>query len=97
MSSFEIGASRPVGAVQVNAAQPTSNGPAATDAVSGQAATSAVPEVATSLPISAGTAPVDQDRVSQIRDAVQSGNYPVIPTKIGDALIAAGVLLRKAS
>ena len=42
-------------------------------------------------------APVDQDRVSQIRDAVQNGNYPVIPTRIGDAMIAAGVLLRKAS
>ena len=56
-----------------------------------------MPEVATSLSINAGTAPVDQDRVAQIRDAVQSGNYPMIPTKIGDALIAAGVLLRKAS
>lgn len=97
MSSFEIGATRPVGAVQVSATQPASNGPAASDTVSGPAATSAVPEVATSLSVSAGMAPVDQDRVSQIRDAVQNGNYPVIPTRIGDAMIAAGVLLRKAS
>ena len=97
MSSFEIGASRPVGAVQVSATQPASNGPAATDTVSGPASTSAVPEVATSLTTSAGAAPVNQDRVTQIRDAVQNGNYPVIPTKIGDAMIAAGVLLRKAS
>ena len=93
MSSFEIGATRPVGAVQVSATQPASNGPAASDTVSGPAATSAVPEVATSLSVSAGMAPVDQDRVS----AVQNGNYPVIPTRIGDAMIAAGVLLRKAS
>jgi len=97
MSSFEIGATRPVGAVQVSATQPAGNGPAAADTVSGPAATSAAPEVATSLSVNAGTAPVDQDRVSQIRDAVQNGNYPVIPTRIGDAMIAAGVLLRKAS
>jgi negative regulator of flagellin synthesis FlgM len=97
MSSFEIGASRPVGAVQVNAVSPAANGPAATGAASGTAATSATPEVATSLNASAGTAPVDQDRVNLIRDAVQNGNYPVVPTKIGDAMIAAGVMLRKAS
>ncbi|KUR71921.1 flagellar biosynthesis anti-sigma factor FlgM [Novosphingobium sp. FSW06-99] len=97
MSSFEIGASRPVGAVQVNATTPASNGAPAADTSSDASATSAVPEVATSLTIDAGSAPVDQDRVSQIRSAVQNGTYPVIPTKIGDAMIAAGVMLQKAS
>jgi negative regulator of flagellin synthesis FlgM len=63
--------------------------------VPGTAATSAAPEVATSLTTGAGSVPVDQDRVTQIRDAVEKGSYPVIPAKIGDAMIAAGVMLRK--
>jgi len=95
MSSFEIGASRPVGAVQVNATPPAANPAVAGDTVPATAATSAAPEVATSLTTSAGSVPVDQDRVNQIRDAVENGTYPVIPTKIGDAMIAAGVMLRK--
>jgi negative regulator of flagellin synthesis FlgM len=95
MSSIEIGASRPVGAVQVNATAPASNSPTTSAAASAPAATSAVPDVATSLNTSAGTIPVDQTRVAQIREAVANGNYPLIPTKIGDAMIAAGILLRK--
>jgi negative regulator of flagellin synthesis FlgM len=95
MSSFEIGASRPVGAVQVSATAPAANPQVAGGAVSGTAAASAAPEVSTSLTTGAGTVPVDQDRVNQIRDAVQNGSYPVIPAKIGDAMIAAGMMLRK--
>jgi negative regulator of flagellin synthesis FlgM len=45
--------------------------------------------------VSAGSeAPVDQDRVAEIREAIEHGRYPVIPTKIADAMIAAGFLLR---
>ncbi len=95
MSSFEIGASRPVGAIQIAPASPV-GAPAAAGAAD-STATSQTPEVATSLNVSAGTAPVDQDRVAQIRQAVQDGTYPVIPTKISDAMIAAGVMLRKTS
>ena len=97
MSSFEIGATRPVGAVQVNATPVASNGPATPDVASGPVATSAVPEVTTSVSVKAGSAPIDDDRVAQIRAAVQSGNYPMLPTKIGDAMIAAGIMLRKGS
>jgi negative regulator of flagellin synthesis FlgM len=97
MSSFEIGATRPVGAIQTNPVSPAAASPAPAGAVADPAATSAQPSVETSLTTSAGTAPIDQDRTAQIRQAVQNGSYPIIPTKIGDAMIAAGVLLRKAS
>ncbi|MDE2405419.1 MAG: flagellar biosynthesis anti-sigma factor FlgM [Sphingomonadales bacterium] len=43
---------------------------------------------------SAGQAPVDGERVSQIRKAIQSGSYPMIPAKISDAMIAAGIMLQ---
>jgi negative regulator of flagellin synthesis FlgM len=43
----------------------------------------------------AGTsAPVDADRVAEIRKAIEDSRYPVIPTRIADAMIAAGLLLR---
>jgi len=44
--------------------------------------------------LDAGPAPVDGERVAVIRKAIESGAYPVIPTKIADAMIAAGLLLR---
>ena len=43
------------------------------------------------------SAPVDEDRVAEIRRAVEQGRYPVVPTRIADAMIAAGFLLRVAS
>lgn len=35
--------------------------------------------------------PVDADRVAQIRKALQEGTYPLVPTKVADAIIAARV------
>ncbi|MBX7481894.1 flagellar biosynthesis anti-sigma factor FlgM [Qipengyuania qiaonensis] len=47
--------------------------------------------VATSR-LSAGVeVPVDHERVAEIRKALESGTYPLIPTKIADAIIAAGM------
>jgi negative regulator of flagellin synthesis FlgM len=40
-----------------------------------------------------GAPPVDIERVAEIRKAVESGTYPVIPTRIADAMIATGFLL----
>ena len=37
--------------------------------------------------------PVDAERVAQIRDALREGSYPLVPTKIVDAMIAAQVSL----
>ena len=57
----------------------------------------AIPAPATlvaSSAAAAGRPPVDVDRVLAIRKAIQSGNYPLVPTKISDAMIAAGLILR---
>jgi negative regulator of flagellin synthesis FlgM len=39
----------------------------------------------------AASAPVDAERVAEIRAALQDGSYPLVPTKIVDAMIAAQV------
>jgi len=56
---------------------------------SNQAAT----EVSTTA-LSAGEVPIDGERVTQIRKAITSGTYPLMPTKISDAMIAAGIMLQ---
>lgn len=101
-----IGSSPGVGSgVQVDVskvrAQTTSDSLTASTQLAGSAATGAQAGVqgtaVSTSAISAGQqAPVDMDRVSTIRKAIQSGSYPVVPTKIGDAMIAAGLLLRGA-
>lgn len=40
--------------------------------------------------------PVDQSRVAEIRAALAQGAYPLVPTKIADAMIAAPMLLSAA-
>jgi negative regulator of flagellin synthesis FlgM len=47
--------------------------------------------VATSRVSAGHDVPVDSDRVAEIRKALESGTYPLIPTKIADAIIAAGM------
>ncbi len=37
--------------------------------------------------------PVDQDRVAQVRNAIAHGDYPILPVKVCDALIAASLAL----
>jgi negative regulator of flagellin synthesis FlgM len=41
-----------------------------------------------------GQPPVDVERVELIRKAVETGKYPILPAKVADAMIAAGLLLR---
>lgn len=41
-----------------------------------------------------GQPPIDFDRVSQIRKAIEDGRYPLVPQRVADAMIAAGLLLR---
>ena len=38
--------------------------------------------------------PVDAERVAEIRRAIEQDRYPVIPFRVADAMIAAGLLLR---
>ena len=46
------------------------------------------------LGVGVGEIPVDIDRVSEIRRAIRNGNYPLVPAKVADAMIAAAILLR---
>lgn len=41
-----------------------------------------------------GEAPVDAERVAEIRKAIEQGTYPIVPARVADAMIAAGMLLR---
>lgn len=41
----------------------------------------------------AASPPIDAERVSQIREALRDGSYPLVPTKIVDAMIAAQISL----
>lgn len=56
--------------------------------------TSATAEVVRSDALEPGQPPIDTDRVAMIRKAVESGTYPILPARIADAIIAAGLLLR---
>ncbi|MEL7691688.1 flagellar biosynthesis anti-sigma factor FlgM [Citromicrobium bathyomarinum] len=53
----------------------------------------AVPEGMSAVSaVNAGdAAPVDGDRVAQIRKAIEDGTYPLIPNEIADGIIAAGL------
>ncbi|WP_260925002.1 flagellar biosynthesis anti-sigma factor FlgM [Novosphingobium sp. 9] len=57
-------------------------------------AVAAAPSVETTAALDPGEAPIDTERVATIRRAVESGNYPLVPAKIADAMIAAGMILR---
>ena len=61
---------------------------------SGPVADAAPAKVTRSEALDPGQPPVDSERVATIRKAIESGNYPVIPMRVADAMIAAGYLLR---
>ena len=83
-------AARPVGtdAAAARGVRPQNTAPDA------QAATAVRVETSTSF--DARQPPVDQARVTEIRDALKQGNYPLFPTRIADAMIAAPLLLSAA-
>ncbi len=62
-------------------------------AMAAPAVTSAPVQVPVSTPTLARTmaasAPLDVDRIALIKDAVESGRYPLSPASVADALIAA--------
>jgi negative regulator of flagellin synthesis FlgM len=59
-------------------------------------AETADPTVVLGDTLNAGAAPVDADRVAQIRKALEDGTYPIIPMTVADAIIAGGLILRAA-
>lgn len=90
MPPIEMGPARPIGAIDVRIARQAGGfrEPAKTTGEPSSA-------VALSDVLDPGEAPVDTDRVEMIKKAVETGQYPVLPAKIADAMIAAGLLLRK--
>ncbi len=91
MPPIEVGSTTPLGAAQARLSRAGSTTGAATPSLSGW---SESPTVDASAALDPGAVPIDLDRVALIRKAVENGTYPVIPTQIADAMIAAGVLLR---
>jgi negative regulator of flagellin synthesis FlgM len=84
-----VGAPRPVAAGE--RAQIEARTPSAAPVSSGAAASGVSLEV--SAPVDAAVPPVDAERVQQIKNALRDGTYPLVPTKIADAMIAAQVSL----
>lgn len=79
--------SRPVG---TDAARATRNAPA----TPGSAAPPQAEPGVIAKAVSAGSAaPVDSERVTQIRTALREGTYPLVPAKVADAMIAANFIL----
>lgn len=100
MPPIEIGgptgpqAPRPIGTLDSRSTR------AAGDAIDGKVAArpsgqaQAAATVVRSDALDAGAEPVDGERVAEIRRAIERGSYPVIPMRVTDAMIAAGMLLR---
>jgi negative regulator of flagellin synthesis FlgM len=104
MPPIEVGAARAIGAVSPELTRrisaETATDSATVNASPAQATVpqstqvDAKPAIATSEALDPGKEPVDIDRVAQIRKAVESGSYPLVPARIADAMIAAGMFLR---
>lgn len=96
MSPIEMGPLRPAGAVDARTVRTAGGAPEGTAPTQRRPAApaSAAPAVERSDALSGGTPPVNSERVAVIRKAIETGSYPVIPTTVADAIIAAGLLLR---
>ncbi|MCZ8322148.1 MAG: flagellar biosynthesis anti-sigma factor FlgM [Novosphingobium sp.] len=60
----------------------------------GGAAAQAGPQVELDPALATAHPPIDQQRVAEIRKAIEQGRYPITPMRVADALIAAGYLWR---
>ncbi len=92
MPPINLGSALPVGAVHTSTLRTATGGSGRSE----QAA-SPVPShkpAIRSVALDPGAAPVDADRVRIVRQAVESGTYPLLPARVADAIIAAGMLLR---
>ena len=84
-----IGIARAIGAVDPWAARTAAGGERP-----GNGIARSVGPVVRSAQFAVGPIPVDSERVQQIRRAIEQGTYPLVPAKVADAMIAAGMLLR---
>lgn len=97
MPPIELGPTRPVAPIESWTVRASGGrGEPAAKAAANAASPAASATVVRSDALDPGAPPVDLERVRMIRKAVESGTYPVVPAKIADAIIAAGILLRTA-
>ena len=89
MPPIEVGPLRAISAIENRLARKTGEN-------SGHSARTqkSEPAVVQSDVLDPGEMPVDAERVEIIRKAVEQGTYPVLPARIADAMIAAGIMLR---
>ncbi|MEM7779372.1 MAG: flagellar biosynthesis anti-sigma factor FlgM [Pseudomonadota bacterium] len=96
MHSFELSklqavtAPRALSDTDRTAAKPASPSSPAADAAPTPAAKTGV-SLEVSASVNTAAPPVDNDRVQQIKSALQDGSYPLVPAEIADAIIAAQV------
>lgn len=91
MPPIEVGSTSALGAVGARLSRAVDTAPAEPTSLS---AWSESPAVDAASALDPGAPPIDAERVTLIRKAVENGTYPIIPAQIADAMIAAGVLLR---
>lgn len=89
MPPIELGPTRPISAVDLRIARQATG-----QREPAERTTEASLTVALSDAVAPGEAPVNRDRVDAIRKAIEEGSYPLVPARIADAVIAAGILLR---
>lgn len=89
MPPIQFGPVLPASPVDTRAARTTAGGP-----VRSEKTASPPSGVVISAALDPGAAPIDAERVALIRKAVETGTYPVVPARVADAIIAAGLLLR---
>lgn len=94
MSPIDIGPKGPNAARAVTAVEPKKvhSAPVGSDRAAEVANFHSA--VVRSRELDPGQPPVDAERVEQIRQAIEQGRYPIVPAKVADAMIAAGMLLR---
>ena len=90
MPPITFGPALPIGAVDTRSAR-TANGGAKAEKTASPSA-----GVVRSDALDPGQPLVDVERVALVRKAVETGTYPIVPAKVADAIIAAGLLLRTA-
>ncbi len=93
MPPINLGSALPVGAVNASTIRNSTAGNRRSEKAASPAP-SPKPAPIRSDALDPGAAPVDADRVRIVRQAVESGTYPLLPARVADAIIAAGMLLR---
>jgi negative regulator of flagellin synthesis FlgM len=94
MPPIETGPTRPIGRIEPGSLnlQALRNAAGMPDTETKTASAKAAVERSDAL--DPGEAPVDTDRVTLIRKALEQGTYPILPAKVADAVIAAGLMLK---